>query len=568
MLIGTNYSLSASLALPAASPAPGATSGGAGGLGVVPAFGPAAQVSLGERVPSFTGFTDYTSLGGSGLWQFDLAAVLNPQASAVPRNARSPEEQKADAAAVKQALALVEEGQVDEARKLMQDLLAQDRTNAAALYVLASADLEEHKYATAEQLYLKAHALDPTAGYDNDARSARILQQDDGTVLARARALLTSPAQRRTGIQLLMVLTERTPDDTAAHLLLGEALLDEQDGLNGLLQYDAALRTARPGELHGIAQRLGELADAAPQSAFLRQLVGKAQIRQGRFAAALDSLRLANQIAGDTAGTQRDMLDALLGFGRQLLRRGELTAALTRFREARDLSPANRDAKIALAEGYIAQAERLTAVGDYQAAASTYAQAVDLLGESGPQDLRRRAAAGAFALGRTLENRRVASGGEIGSELVAYQAAHDLEPDNLTYRRRLAQSRNALGDELTAAGNLKDAAYSYKRAWELCRNDATYKANTVAAFLSWGDEASFNLRYDDAVTAFREAYTVDLTNADNKRKLAVAYNTRGLDHYANQRMAKAAADFKEALELFPDDPEYQANFELVRGWWP
>ena len=563
MQITTDYSQLALSYAGVITPGTGASSSDTSSAAVD--FGAPAQVTL-SGGESITGFTDYTQLGANGLWQFDLTRVLTPQTTGIPQDARSPAEQKADDAAVKQALTLIDQGQLDQARTLMNGLLAENKTNAAAVHALGAADLADGKYQSAQQLFLKAQALDPTAGYDREADDAGILQQDDTTVLDRAQSFLTDSSRQADAVQLLKGLTARSPKNTTAHMLLADALLKQNDALNGLLQYDAAVGSATQAELPGIEQQLAELARQAPKSGFLQQLVGKAQIREGRFEDALAALDRADEINGSDAGTQRDRTAALVGYGRQLLAGGDVTGALLQFQNARDLSPTNADAKTALAEGYVAQAEHLAGQQAYADAADLYAKVVTLLGDKGNDDLRKEAAAGAYAVGRSLENRRIAANGEIGKEVVAYQAAHDLDGDNLTYRDQLAKTRNALGDQYAADGKLKDAAYSYQSAYQLNKTNATYKANAQAAFVRWGDDASYNLRYDDAVTAYREAYRIDTFDVANKRKLADAYNTRGLDHYSNERMAKAASDFKNALLLFPDDPGYQQNFDLVKGW--
>jgi tetratricopeptide (TPR) repeat protein len=528
--------------------------------------GPPAQVSLGESTPTFTGFTDYLKLGLSGVWQFNLTGVLSPPDSGVPHTARSPDQQKADQAAVDQAFELINQGQYEQARGLMEKLLSEDKTNSAAVHAIGYAHLSEGNYQAAERMFLKAHALNPTVGYDNDARNARVLQLDDQTVLARARAMVNAPEQRSEGIRILIALTQRSPDDAGAHLLLGDTLLKAGDQADGLLQYSSAIRSANSGQLEQIETRLTDLARSAPKSAFLQQLLGKIRVRQGRFEQAVQTLTRANELADNGYGYRRDLAEAQVGLGRELLKSGDLNAAMAAFQRARDLDPTGRETKAAVAEGCLARAEQNARRRDYQSAVQDYRMAADLLGKNGDQALRERAAHGVFAVGRTLERRRIEAGEEIDGEVLAFQVAYDLSPDNNTYKRKLADTRNALGDQLYADGGYEQAAQAYLRAHQLFQYDATYKANTITAFVAYGDQRLASLNYTDAVEAYREAYKVDTGRMGTKQKLADAYNARGLDYMSLEKYTLAVADFKEALRLFPDNAEYQANYNSVSPW--
>ena len=562
MQVGTDYSLSSLTMLPGAATA---SSNSASGTSTS-LFGPPAQVTINENAPTVTGFRDYTQLGLSTAWQFDLASVLNPSQTGMPTIARSPAQQKAEEEAVKQAFDYINQGQCDAARTLMNNLLSENKTNAAAVQALGYADLGQGKYEEAEQLFLKAHALNPTAGYDNDARNARILQGDDETVLTRARSMVASSAQRDEGIRILITLTQRSPNYAAAHISLGESLLQAGEGPNGLLQFSSALRTADSNQLSQLETRLEALAKTNPSSAFIRQLIGKTQLRQGRFEAAVGTLTRAMQMSEDPIGYQEALAEAHVGVGRQFLTQGDITGALASFEQAEQLDPTGHETQLALGEGYVARAQQYARRGNYASAAADYRSAADLLPQGGYDTLREQAAAGAYAVGRALERGRIAAGEEIDSEALAFQAAYDLDSTNLTYKRKLAETRNAIGDELFAAGEYDDAAHAYARAHELFVYDKTYQENTIKAFVAYGDERLYNLNYTDAIEAYRQAFRVDTTDWDTKQKLASTYNARGLDYVDSDDYAKAAADFKSALRLFPDNSTYQANYNSVAPW--
>ncbi len=532
-------------------------------------FGPAAQVSLGQGF-SVTGLRDYTSLGNAGVPQFDLASVLGAASSAgaLQGAAVSPDQQKAEEQAIKTAFEYISQGSLDDARKLINSVLAQNKTNSAAIHALGTVELSAGQYEQAEQLFLKAHAFNPAVGYEFDARNARILQGDDDKVLSTARVMVKSSTQRGEGIRILMNLVGRSPENAAAHMLLGDAMLDEGDGMNGLTQFSAAIREAGPELLGQLEGRLTTIAGEIPDSSYLQLLVGKTQLKQERFELAIQTLAGARTMAQGQVGYDRDLAMAHLGFGREKLGRRDISSAMASFQRAKDLMPTNRDVKMALAEGYVARAEQHGRRSSHSAAIDDYRKAADLLKStgSGSEKLRERAASGAYSIGRTLENRRIAAGDDIDGEVLAYQVAYDLNSGSSTYKSKLAEARNALGAQFEAEGELKQAAYAYRRAWDLYKNNDTYKQNTVSAFVAWGDDRRYNMNYSDAITAYREAYQIDTSDSVVKDKLGEAYNARGVDHMYWERWTDALADFKEALLLFPDNAEYQANYALVEPW--
>jgi tetratricopeptide (TPR) repeat protein len=65
---------------------------------------------------------------------------------------------------------------------------------------------------------------------------------------------------------------------------------------------------------------------------------------------------------------------------------------------------------------------------------------------------------------------------------------------------------------------------------------------------------------------YQEAFKLDPQNATSKSKLAGAYNARGLDYKSTEDMDAAVKDFKAALRLFPDNADYQANYNSVKAW--
>lgn len=524
------------------------------------------QVAIGNQGYTVTSFRDYTQQLTQGLWQFNLSGVLQPTRTGVEPMAVSEKQQKAEAAAVSAAFDLMNAGRLDEARQSMNDLLKKNPTNAAAIHALGYVEMTAGNYDKAQQLFRKANAFDPTVGYDKDAENARILGGDDASALTRAVQMTHSADQRDDGIRILIELTKRNNGSAAANIALGDAMIAGGQRNDGLLQYNTAIDRATPTELKKLSATIDRLLQKNSQSAFLRQMQGRIQVNQGDYEKGLSTLQTAAQISGSDAAYAHDIARARVGIGRAALADGRISEAISQFEQAKQLAPLDRDTKLALADGYLARAEFNAGAGALKDAAADYDRIATLLGDSGSTELRQRAASGAFNVGRRLATARQASGGEIGDEVIAFQAAYNLDNDNTVYRDRLADTRVAIGDAQTAAGKLEDAANSYQRAYDLNHRSDTYKQKAIAGFTAWGDQLAQTYQYDDAVTAYRTAYRIDTTNTATKTKLASAYATRAADYVSQSKFKQAAQDYHEALLLFPDNATYQAGYDAYKAW--
>jgi len=521
------------------------------------------QVTLGSQDTTSSG---YASLGASGVWQFNLAAVYGTQTAGIPQQVVSEEQAQAEEKALQQALDLIDQKAWDEAGTILDGILEENKTNAAAVQAKGLIAQGQQHYDEAEQLFLRAHSLDSSAGYDNDAANARILQEDDQTVYARATAMTKTADRRDEGVRLLIALTDRNSDYAAARISLAGALIQSGDPSNGLMQYSQALRTANVTELKQIHSELETIAAAAPKVLFARQLLGRTQMQMGDYDTALQTLSAVGADADVATPYERDLAKAYAGVGAERLDSGDVTGAMSMLLKARELSPTDGEIKVAVAKGYVARAEKNGALGELDGALADYTKAAELLVGRNEKELRARAAQGAYSLGMRVQRKRIATGDEVSGEVAAFQAAYDLDKTNLTYRNRLAEGRNALGDQYMAEDDWKAAAAAYGRAYSLVKNNTTYKNNTINAWVTYADDRLYNMNYDDAVEAYRSAFKIDTQNAAVRQKLANAYNARGLNYKDEEEFQKAAQDFHSALLLFPDNATYQANYNSLSAW--
>ncbi len=516
-------------------------------------FGPASILSLGESsIPMDDTYSN-------------LAGVFGAQQSGI-LSQNSQQLTNSEIEALEDAFDLIENGAFDAAEEVLSDLLAKNNNNAAAIHASGLIESFKGNHEDAERLFLRADFLAPGRGYGEDAQDARILAQDDDAVFDAASKLLNSSSTQKRGISLLMRLSDRRPDHGETQILLAENLFATNDVFNGLSYAFSAIEVADQVELQRLGSLAEDLIERLPSAPQFHRLLGRVQVRLGEFEDALATLDIAASLADTDAFTRTDAALAHVGIGRKLLDQGAVSRALVNFDQADALDPTNIEVREALGEGYLAQADRSRRLGNLPQAITAYSKAARALGSAGSDSLRTRIAGGAYAAGLKLEQRHEAAGDDIDEEALAFQAAYDLDPDNASYRRKLAQIRNDIGSQFLAEEDYAQAIAAYRRAYELDHNNDTYKDNLSNAYVLRGDEALARLDYAGAIDAYRGAYELDQYDEVSKTKLAEVYNTRGLDYINKDKPIQAAKDFKEALALFPDNAEYQSNYASVEAY--
>ncbi len=520
-------------------------------------FGPAAILSLGSS----------SSSSGSGYLSLDLASILSlQQGTTTTSSTLSQQLTDQEKESLNEAFDLIEAGSLDEAEAVLDGILSKKKTNAVATHALGLVALERGEYKKAEQYFRRADQLLPDVGYADDAEDAQILAQDDAAVFKVAAKLAPNPSTRDQAIGLLLRLTARAPDNLEAQVLLGETMLDKGDLLNGLDVLAQAIDAADDELLRRIESKASDLVQRMPNAPQFHRLLGRVQVRLGKYEEALQTLDQAALLAGSDELTRTDAALAYAGIGRELLARGDIDRAMASLQSAKDLDTGHFTVREAVAEGYLALAERRRRYGDLKRAIQSYDDASRELGAAGTASLRKRIASAAYAAGVRMEQQSIQQGRAIDTEVLAFEAAYRLDTENKVYKRKLADTRTTIGDQYLADGKYEQAVGAYERAYKLYKNDDTYKSNLTNAYILYGDDLLSRGKYDKAVATYLKAYRVDTSNGSSKAKLANGYNVRGLDYRTKGRFALAVADFKEALHLFPDNAEYQANYDSVAAY--
>jgi len=519
-------------------------------------FGPSSILSLGGGLAATN--NTYT----------DLAAMAILGGSPAAPSAQSQQLNNTEKAALKRAFALIDDRQLDEAESTLKDILRGNRSSASVVHALGIVEHTRGDLEKAEALFRRADYLAPTRGYRDDADNARLLQEDDATVVEKAAELMANSNTQDRATRLLLHVTERSPAFAGAKIELGKGLISQGDllgGISNLLTASAIGDEDDNAKIEKVAEELVELLPTAPQA---RRLLGRAQNHLGKYEEALVSLNTATDLSGSDLFHASDLAAAKVGIGRDLLAQGDFMRALSHFKEAKELDRFNADVGVALGEGHLAKANRLRSLGDLSGSIKSYADASTAIGSNGSDTLRRRVAASAWTAGIRMEQKNIAAGDNIDEEALAFQAAYNMDRDNLAYKRKLAEIRTTSGDQSVADGEFVDAIGSYRRAYDLYEGNTTYRDNLVNAHTLRGDELMSEYKYTEAIAAYDEGYRVYTNDEAVTAGLADAYNARGADYISKNQPLQALDDIKAALALFPDNATYLANYELVKAYDP
>lgn len=513
--------------------------------GTTVSFGPDAVVSI----SGLSGAADASSS--------IIGAAYGPRAAAP----KSPQVTARESDAVKQALNLTSGGDYQGARALLDEYVRKYGPSGIIVDAQGLNEQTAGNYEKAEQLFRKAGALDPTIGAEVDAENARALRGDDAEVLARVRRLHASSDTRAAGERLLNTLLTRSPRNVDARLLAARQADADANPVRAFFQYSQALAAANDSQVATLEQDFEKLVAKSPTDAFSRNLLGRAQLRLGRLDEALESLHTATELAQGDPSYATDEAKAHVAIGQSQLNGGDVAEALASFQSALDLDSTLDAARLGRGSALEARARTRAAAGDYSSAIDDYEAAARDANVSGGEALRSSIARDIYSVGRRLESRRIASGGDIGAEVTAFQAAYDIDPTNAVYKHKLAETRSGLGDQFLADEKYADAAGAYRQAYELYHGNHGYRDAAINAYRLDGEEKLSQYKFDDAILAFKNAYDLNRDDGDRKFQLADTYNRAGLYYMALGDDARAAGYFQHALGLYPDNQEYQDNYD-------
>ncbi|MFQ5349123.1 MAG: tetratricopeptide repeat protein [Thermoanaerobaculia bacterium] len=273
------------------------------------------------------------------------------------------------------------------------------REEAVAEYRRALATDPDNANARGDLGTLLAAAGDLSGAVSELQEAHRLEPNNPIHVESLARVLATGGAEEK-ALPLFRRAAELDPARAAGHLHLAAALartgryLEARDSFDRALELDPASAAARLGRAEvqlevgrpaAAAADLETVLESEPDNARASLRLGEARQRLGEVEAALTAFEAA--LGGGLDPPERTA--ALLGTGNLLAARGDLAAAVTRYREALALMPGLDQAEFNLAGALTMLGREEEAIGHYAA-----------LLERDPANLRTRAYRAQLLLGR------------------------------------------------------------------------------------------------------------------------------------------------------------------------
>ncbi len=382
----------------------------------------------------------------------------------------------ADTEALGLAVDALDAGNTAEARQIAQDLLGEDGQNASAAHILGRTYLAEEDYDQAEKYFARAATLAPSSNrFASDLDNVKLLKGSDDEVLEAAARLIGDPERQSDGIRLLAHLSDRSPNNARAHMMLGDALMDQGWAAQAVSSYRNALLAAEGSDLDLLVGRFGDLAEQVPDAAVTHSLLGQGLQKQDRFAEALTELRWAAQIA-PTNESHKQAVGWLLGdMGNEALEEGRASDAIRYYEEAVELDGSADTLKSGLSRSHMEMSKWWQSRGLDNKAFIELNTAKQLL-PSTDEDLTKDLSQAFHLLGSQYRH-----AGELDWAISCFKRSYNLDPTNLTYRMNLAQAYDARGTEHFDAGDYEEAEAQYQLAVDLYPGNENYQARLQAA---------------------------------------------------------------------------------------
>lgn len=404
----------------------------------------------------------------------------------------------------------------DGAKNALKTVFDQDPNDSSALRLNGRIALAEQDYKTAEQTFSRAVALEGgNPANDPDVRVARTLQQDDDSVLSRARAMLVSPAHRQQALDLLVHVSARSPENADAAIALAEAYNVSRRPELAVSSLDNALRSADAEQAGRVVADAAEIVRRQPGSAFAKNVLGRALTRTGDLDGGIENLRAALDLAPTDPSFAADLANAFVARSRDSLDRG-----------------ATDSARADLAAAY---------------AADQFNPDV--------QSLTARVAA--------TDARDAVFRGRFNKALTRLATARRNAPNDAPFRKELADLYIQVGEHFEQTGGTTQALDNFSAALDLDPG-STHAKRKVAELSHTKGVAALNAGdFDRAITFLQTAFNTDRPDTTNQSDLARAFDLRGERFRASGKFSEAVADLTRAVELDPANAQFGSHLALA-----
>ncbi len=388
---------------------------------------------------------------------------LGQQAAVNQALARAQERQNEEKQAViDSAVDALDAHKFDEAREIAREMLKEDGQSAVAAHILGRADLAEGDYDAAEKNFSRASMLAPSSSrFASDLNVVRQLKKPEAEAIEHAAKLISQPYQRSEGMRLLAYLAERNPDSDEAHMLLGDALMDEGQLAEAVTSYRNALVASDENTLSQLVERFTGLVEQAPDAGVSHSLLGQALQKQGQYGEALVHLQRAADIAPENRSYHHALAAVQSDMGYEALEAGRSADAIRYFEEAYAIDPSEESYQKGLAEAHLDMAQWWQSRGVNRKAFDELNSAKVYV----PEDDDKLAGELSRAFNR-LGDRYMADD-ELDWAISSYKRAHELDTSNLIYRHELSGAYEQRGTGFFDAGDYEMAELDYQAALDL-----------------------------------------------------------------------------------------------------
>lgn len=156
-----------------------------------------------------------------------------------------------------------------------------------------------------------------------------------------------------------------------------------------------------------------------------------------------------------------------------------------------------------------------------------------------------------------------------------FRGALDNDPKNEQFAIALANCYNNRGVAKYEAKQYEKAINDFEKALEYDPENAQYDENLSLAeeelkkieldeLFASAYESYNQKKYEKAIKHLQEALKIDEENKDFMHALAVAYNGRGVQHFEDEKYDAAMKDFEKAMDLWPDDRQFEQNLQWTK----
>ncbi len=446
-------------------------------MGLIDVFQPSDSTSNLFTANSYNDLgTRATTSGFTPVTTHTAGVATNQVAMALAVAQASDRETEERTEVLNSAVDLIKSGDNAEARNIAQGLLDKDGQDASAAHIIARSYLAEKDYDKAEQYFARASTLAPSSQrFASDLANVRLLTKSDDEAMEEAARMVRQPERRLDGIRLAGYIADRSPGNAEAHMMLGDALLDEGLAVGAVASYRNALVAADEGNIEQLVERLRALAAKAPDVGVTHSLLGQALQKQGKYDEAMVELKRAAEIAPTNMSYHYAVASVYGAKGKEALDAGRSQEAIRHYETATAMDPNSGDLKSGLARAHVAMSKWWLARG-LDSKAFDELSAARVHAPSGDEALNKDLARSFNLLGDRYRHKD-----DLDWAISAYQRAYDIDSTNYGYRNDLASTCDAKGTEYFDAREYESAETYYKKAVDLFPGRETYQTRLQAA---------------------------------------------------------------------------------------